>query len=378
MGQYLFEQFSAAEVFNFIGEYDQNNHPGWGTGKERGAYHGAPITDESILRTGQQMGKPHMPKDARYSANYVSMGRIETAESDGVCQTVTIAYPQSGNNPDATKLRIFLYDEQPYIDFEWEIQNKTPNRIPEGGWLCFPLNLKNPSWKLGRLGSIVDPQKDIIKDNNFELFCLQTGVEARGEDGYGIALCPMNSPLISLGKPGLWRFSHTWSEREPKIFVNLFNNMWNTNFPLWIDGSWKSKVRLWTLTPQSNNWDLIGRSLEALTNCPTVVTDKVGGNLPQEQSGIHILRKGVVLTAFGNNPDGDGIFLRVWEQIGDSGECTVELPKCSTYKKAIPVDLRGTKIGEPISITNRKLNFKLNKYSPKSFILNSERFRLTV
>lgn len=369
MGQYLFEQFSAAEVFNFIGEYDQNNHPVWKAGKARGIYHGAPITDESIMKTGQQMGKPHMPKDVRYSANYVSMGKIVAAESDGVCQIVTIAYPASGNNPDATKLRIFLYDEQPYIDFEWEIQNKTPNRIPEGGWLCFPLNLKNPSWKLGRLGSIVDPKKDMIKDNNFELFCLQTGVEARGEDGYGIALCPMNSPLISLGKPGLWRFSHTWSEREPKIFVNLFNNMWNTNFPLWIEGSWKSRVRLWTLTPSNNNWDLVGRSLEALTNCPVVVTDKVGGNLPQEQAGIHILRKGVVLTAFGDNPEGDGILLRVWEQIGDSGECMVELPKSCSFKKAIPVDLRGAIIGEPIPIIDLKLNFKLDKYSPKSFIL---------
>lgn len=369
MGQYLFEQFSAAEVFNFIGEYDKNNHPWSGTGRERGVYHGAPITDESIANSGQQLGKPHMPKDVQYSANYASKGKIENIKKNEVGLIVSMSYPALGNNPDTTKLRVFLYDEQPYIDFEWEIQNKTPNRIPEGGWLCFPLNLKNPSWKLGRLGSIVDPQKDIIKDNNFELFCLQSGVEARGEDGYGIALCPMNSPLISLGKPGLWRFSHTWSEREPKIFVNLFNNMWNTNFPLWIDGSWKSRVRLWTLTPKSSNWDLIGRSLEALTNCPTVVTEKVGGNLPQKQAGIHILRKGVVLTAFGNNPDGDGILLRVWEQIGDSGECTVELPKCSTYKKAIPVDLRGTKLGEPISIINQRLSFKLNRYSPRSFVL---------
>lgn len=369
MGQYLFEQFSAAEVFNFIGEYDKNNHPWSGTGKERGVYRGAPITDERIANTGQQMGKPHMPKDVRYSASYSKNGKIETIISNEVGQIITMTYPACGKNPDRTKLRIYMYDRLPYIDFEWEIENKTPNRIPEGGWLCFPLNLKNVNWKLGRLGAIVDPKKDIINDNNFELFCLQTGIEVRDKDGYGVALCPINSPLVSLGEPGLWRFSHTWSNREPRIYVNLFNNMWNTNFPLWIEGSWSSKVRLWTLTPQSTNWDLIGPSLEAQTNCVAIMTETSGGDLPQTHTGIHIMREGVVLTAFGHNPDGEGTLLRVWEQIGNSGKCEIMLPLNSNYKKAIPIDLRGVKLGESVPIINHKLSFDLNKYSPKSFLL---------
>ena len=93
------------------------------------------------------------------------------------------------------------------------------------------------------------------------------------------------------------------------------------------------------------------------------------GKLPGSQSGISISRKGVSLTAFGPNPDGQGTVIRFWEQGGTSGKLEVILPSGAKYTKALPVNLRGEKRGEPIRITNKKLVFDLHAYAPASFIL---------
>jgi len=367
LGQYLFEQFSANEVFDYIGEYDQN--PDWGSARKRGVYHGAPVTAQSMMNSGQQMGKPHMPLDVKYSASYAVKGTVEV-DRDEVSRTAVLTIPPSGKNPDTVTLRIRLYDKLPYIDFEWEIKDKTPNRIPEGGWLCFPFNLKNPEWKLGRLGAPTDPARDIIGDNNFHLFALQSGVSVRESDGYGIGLCPLDAPLVSLGEPGLWKFSRSWMPRPARIYVNLFNNKWNTNFPLWIEGSWSSRVRLWTLDPKSSDWDLVGKSWEARTACPVAVSNGPAGHLPAEYTGLSLSRKGVLVTAFGQNPYGTGTLLRVWEQAGEGGELVVKVPVGSKYKVATPVNLRGEMQGEPVSVQNGVFTFDLKAYAPASFLLN--------
>ena len=78
--------------------------------------------------------------------------------------------------PDATQLRVTLYAGQPWLDLEWSITNKTPDPWPEGGWLCFPLRADDPSFRLARLGGIVDPAKDLVRGSNHELFCLNGGL----------------------------------------------------------------------------------------------------------------------------------------------------------------------------------------------------------
>ena len=60
-----------------------------------------------------------------------------------------------------------------------------------------------------------------------------------------MGICPIDSPCVSLGEPGLWRYSQAFQPQKPTVFVNLYNNEWNTNFPEWQDGTWSSRVRLW-------------------------------------------------------------------------------------------------------------------------------------
>ncbi len=93
------------------------------------------------------------------------------------------------------------------------------------------------------------------------------------------------------------------------------------------------------------------------------------GKLPVTQSGISLSRKGVAITAFGLNPDGEGTILRIWEQGGITGKVDVTLPKGAKFSVAQPVNLRGEKCGEPHNIFNSKLSVDLHAYAPASFIL---------
>ena len=77
----------------------------------------------------------------------------------------------------------------------------------------------------------------------------------------------------------------------------------------------------------------------------------------------------LLIAAFGPNPDGSGTILRVWEQVGITGNVEVTLPTRSKFTSAIPVNLRGEKIGEPFKINSDKLALILKAYGPASFIL---------
>ena len=50
------------------------------------------------------------------------------------------------------------------------------------------------------------------------------------------------------------------------------------------------------------------------------------GQMAFSAKGIELSMRGVLVTAFGKNPDGDGLILRLWEQAGNSGQCTVSFP----------------------------------------------------
>jgi alpha-mannosidase len=192
-----------------------------------------------------------------------------------------------------------------------------------------------------------------------------------GPDGKGVGLCPLQSPLVSIGRPGLYRYSKEFGSREPVVFVNLFNNVWGTNFQQWIGGSWQSRIRIWAVEGKGIEADLITPSWEARSPCRAAYFDGPAGTLPPSQSGIELSRKGVLVTAFGPNPDGDGILLRLWEQSGEDGPCRVRLPKGMDVAAAQPCDLRGRPRGEPIPVRDGSINVKLTHFAPVSLLLNA-------
>jgi hypothetical protein len=345
LGQYLNERFDAGQTDAYCRSYQQGRAGEW-------------------LHPG--MSKPGLPKDVPYRAASPRHGtlRFEPRRAGGDSTAVMNLPADPTKHLPATSLRVTLYQAQPYVDLELTIRDKAKDNWPEADWLCLPFKVNAPQFRVGRTLGIMDPAKDILPGANRRLYAVGAGVTLTDADGAGIALCPLDHPLISLDTPGMWKFSLDFIPKKPIVYLNLYNNQWNTNYRYWYPGTWSSRVRLWTY---SKGADFIPPALEARLPLQAAAADGPAGKLPTTQTGLSVSRPGVLVTAFGNNPDGPGTLLRVWDQTGVSGELVVTLP--GNFKTATPVNLRGEKSGQPITIQNSSLSFSLHAYAPASFIL---------
>ncbi len=354
-GQYLNERFTFEQTLDYTMTYQQGRAKDW---------------------PHPGMHKPGMisEKEVSYRAASPKNGQLKVT-ANSLVQTAELQMPsdRSAHLP-ATVLRVSLYKGQPYVDMEITIQDKEKDNWPEADWLCLPFKIKNPEFNVYRQLGVMNPATDIQRGANRHLYAAEHGLTITGPDGAGIAVCPLDHPLVSLGVPGCWKYSDDYVPEKPVVYLNLYNNQWNTNFRYWYPGTWSSRVRLWTIdnstSGNARNQNFITRTLEAHNPLLAAVAEKNGGTLSPVQSGIELSRPGVIVTAFGEDPDGNaGTLLRVWEQAGISGKLTVTLPKGMNVSVAELVNLRGEKTGKYISIDSGKLELELGAYAPVSFIL---------
>jgi alpha-mannosidase len=347
LGQYLHERFTNAHMEKFYKAYVMKSgslRPG--CGKDAYMHRGLPndITYAAITPARWRLIHTRTPA--------ADIATLTAGDTHGLAQGIATVFT--------------FHRDTATVEAEWRVTGKTPNPIPEGGWFCFPVAAAQPQYLFGRLGGPITP-KEILRGGNVNLICLNTGMAVTGSDG-GVGLCPIDAPCVSIGQPGLWKSDWDFAPKSPTVFVNLYNNMWATNFPFWIDGSWRCRVRLWAMPKSADTASQLAiSSWEARMPLLAVSATGTGGRLPAEQAGLTVSRKGVLVTAFGVNPDGTGTLLRVWEQAGQGRDLTIELP--GNFKTATPVSLRGEAIGPPVDIKDGRLTFLLHAYAPASFIL---------
>jgi hypothetical protein len=349
LGQFLHERFDYQHMFDFFKAYDRPGIPG------QGAW--VPFV------------KQDFPTNVTYAALTPTAWQL-TVQHGPVAEVATLTAQETLGLAKGFALVFTCHRHQPSLEVEWHVSEKTPDPIPEGGWLCFPFAVTQPQFKLGRLGGPIDPLQDTVVGANRHYFCLNTGLTITDKDGEGIGLCPLDSPCVSLEEPGLWKYSLDFIPRRPAVFVNLYNNKWNTNFPEWQGGSWSSRVRLWPTGKGSGlAQNLIVPSWEARLPLLGAAAAGPGGQLPLSQSGLGLSRAGILITAFGQNPDGAGTVLRLWEQAGQSGECTVRLPAGMAATSLQPINLRGQPAGAPIRVQDGAFQATIKAYAPASFVI---------
>src|SRR6218665_277319 len=347
-GQYLYENYTRAEMEKYLSQYVFNEY-------KNSHYR---ITAKSA----------YLPKDLKH-VSYTPKANLFAIDKSAACITGTL-YPPTPDAENYNKhnaaLTATLYDNQPYIDVQLSVVNKPASEVPEAGWFCFPFAVDKPSFRLGTLGSVIDPAKDMLEGSNFNYIWPNTGIALLNSMNAGYGLCPLDAPAAALGKTGFDSFQPTWEQREGNVYLNLFNNKWNINFQSFWGGNLTSRVRLWAIDKFSNE-ALITPSLEARMPLLSGLANNVGGKLSVSKSGLTLSRKGIAVTAFGENED--GIVLRLWEMTGEASSVTVTLPQEMKAQRATPISLRGEKTEPPLRINGNVFEVKIDAYSPKSFLI---------
>ncbi len=345
-GQYVNERFSKTMTDQYAKDYIK---AGWGWAyAELGRIN---LTDEPYQRISGQHPKIEFVKDE------ISVSaRVHFSPEVSHGHTYTVIFT--------------LYGDKPYLETIWSINGKPADAWPEGGWISFPLNIEKPQFKLGRPGAIVDPATDFVKGSNLDYGFLNTGLAVIDAKGQGVGITSPDVPAVSLDRPGLWKYSTSFVPQKPNVFFNLYDNQWSTNFTEWIEGSWTTRFYVWSIGRYENEASVITPSEEIRNPLMAGFAQGNAGNLPVSAQGISVSEKGVQVSYFGDNKDGEGILLRLWEQSGKVRTIQVQLPQGLGFTSAVPVNLRGEKIGGPIPIISGKWTFRLPAYAPASFILN--------
>ena len=346
MGEYLYERFGKENTDQYAKDYI------------KGGWDWAPA----------ELGRINLSDDP-YRSSTGAEPKVQI-EKTGQSVSAYFSYQQSKSMPHDYSIRYRLVAGLPYLEVNWAINSKPADSWPEGGWLCFPLNIDNPKFLLGRTGAISNPAVDFVKGSNFDYCFVQEGIAILDKNNQGIGLYSPDLPGISLDRPGLWKYSKNFMPERSNVFFNLYNNQWSTNFTEWIEGSWNARVFMWFIDDYENEKSLITPALEQRHPLVATVGSGRGGSLPAVQTGVTLSAKGLLITAFGPNPDGTGTILRLWEKAGKGGKLIITLPAGTHFKSAQPCNLRGAFTGAPILLSANKIEINYHSYQPISLILN--------
>lgn len=357
----LVDKRSGREMVDSSSEYGFGGYYHEYCGREKMAEY-----NKAYIKPGAEGWAAHemirMPSDD-FSQQMIQ-GEVSAVEYEQLANGVAVHLFCTTNEPKPHKYisTYTIYDGVPYVELNWGIEAKNADPRPEAGWLAFPMKVADPKFRLARIGGIVDPTVDFVKNTNQDFYFLNTAMAVVDDAGAGVGINTADAPGVSLDTPGLFRFSGEYKPHRPNVFVNLYNNQWGTNFCEWIEGSFSAKVQIWPITDYAAERSLITPMEELRQPIVGVHADGAAGELPVSASGVEVSMKGVLVTAF--DADKDGATLRLWEQAGGKGNCQVTLPKGSEYTRAVICDLRNVRSDEVVKVENGVVNVKVEPYKP--------------
>lgn len=268
--------------------------------------------------------------------------------------------------------RITLYRNQPFIDMTFNLNNKEETPYIEAGHFVFPINLQKHQTSINKLGCVINPEKDIVRDANNLLYCCENWVDVSdGENG--IAIIPYDTPLFSIGDEAICKFKHEYIESEPVLFFNAFNNSWGTNFPQWMGGDYTFKYRIITHRGDWEKSNIAKLAMETVTN--PLVGYKRNGNtfnalLPQTFELIHEL-DGMEIMTLKLSENGEGLIIRLREIYGIARNVNLILSnKCMFFKKCDLIE-RTIEVFENMP---NKLTFNTASFEIHTFLLKFSEF----
>ena len=196
-------------------------------------------------------GKPHMHYEwwavedftkpgleNMQTSHYYCDGVIENAFTDGeklyLIYTTDKTAKEKYGCPKNLCLAVEPKGDKVLFDLIWT--NKDANRIPEALWINF--DFVKPLTGITKVGTVINPL-EVINNGNRELHATEGEIKFRD-----ITLNTVDTPLIAIEKPSIYAFYNKLPDVKKGIWVNLFNNMWGTNFPQWYEDDARFRFEL--------------------------------------------------------------------------------------------------------------------------------------
>lgn len=124
---------------------------------------------------------------------------------------------------EETELKVKFARDAIYFDLAWT--GKQESRVPEAFWLGF-CPKDTIKW-IEKMGAKIEPDK-VVSNGNRRMHALDKKVALEK-----MMFETIDAPLISIEEPGLLNFTNELPRLDKGFYVNLFNNVWGTNFVMW-------------------------------------------------------------------------------------------------------------------------------------------------
>ncbi len=129
-------------------------------------------------------------------------------------------------------------NESNEIKFDLHCFDKPANRKPEAIWLgIHPNHQNNGQLILDKMDHPVE-YRDVRKNGNRDLHGVQSGLHYLDPDN-GYKLVMNEAFLVAPGAPSLLNYTNHLPDVKSGYHINLYNNVWGTNFSMWFEDDMK-------------------------------------------------------------------------------------------------------------------------------------------
>ena len=303
--------------------------------------------------------------DAPTKAVGATQAKITVKESGSVLASLLVESQAEGCKSLTREVR--LLNGQPHVEII-NVLDKLAITAKEGVHFGFAFDIPQPRTRMDIPWGVVEVDADFFPEANRNWICFQRWLDVSNRD-HGITWCSLDAPTFEHGNItanilGGANGSPAWIRKlQPSatIYSWALNNHWHTNFRLSQEGVLTFR---YSILPHNTPYEAAAanrfgmeqaRPLIAAPGKTTVIPPFTLDNSRIVVSSLKSL--------------GDGLLITL-RSLSDKPESAALAFSVSTkFTSAIPSNLVGENLGEPILFKNRKLTVPLPPYAPASFLV---------
>jgi hypothetical protein len=187
-------------------------------------------------------GKPGLER-ARTACSALWKPRLAGLAQDRAGVTLLLDLPEEAHSvfgaPRRVELRIAAVGDG--LDIILVLRDKPANRMPEASFLGFtPAGVEG--WHFRKMG-LWQPADRVVPKGGGQLQAV-SGIRGHLADGAAVLLRSFDAPLAAPAGSSFMPFAPGLPDFSGGVRVNLHNNKWGTNFPMWCEGTLQFRFRL--------------------------------------------------------------------------------------------------------------------------------------